>query len=78
MLLIGNGFGTFDPGDFDLRPSDSKINRVPLLPKMDVWTKFLLRMGGITRSKSTVFWTSKYIHSFTTSKQLNLNTSQRL
>ena len=55
MLLIGNGFGTFDPGDFDLRPSDSKINRVPLLPKMDVWTKFLLRMGGITRSKSTVF-----------------------
>ena len=28
-----NGFGTFDSGD-------PKINRVPLLPRTDVWTKF--------------------------------------
>jgi len=32
-LLIGNGFGTFDPGDFD-----PKIYSVPLLPRTDVWT----------------------------------------
>ena len=32
---INNLFGTFDPGDHD-----PKINRVPLLPRMDVWTKF--------------------------------------
>ena len=31
-----NGFGRFDPGDL----SDPKINRVPLLSRMDVWTKF--------------------------------------
>jgi len=30
-LLIGNSFGTFDPSDLDLI-----INRVFLLPKMDV------------------------------------------
>ena len=36
---IRNGFVTFDPGDLYLWPSDPKINRVPLLPRMDVWTK---------------------------------------
>ena len=39
-LLIGNSFGTFDPGDLDLWPSDSNITRVPLLVRTDVWTKF--------------------------------------
>ena len=34
------GFGRFDPGDLDIWPSDPKINRVPLLAWMDVWTKF--------------------------------------
>ena len=38
-LLIRNGFGTFDPGNFDLWPSSPKINRVHLLPRMDVCTK---------------------------------------
>ena len=33
-------FGTFDLGDLDLWPYDPKINRVPLLPRMDVWIKF--------------------------------------
>ena len=39
-LMIWNGFGTFNPGDLDLWPRDSKIYRVPLLPRTDVWTKF--------------------------------------
>ena len=39
-LLIWNGFGTFDPDDLDLWPSDPKINRVPLLSRTDVWFKF--------------------------------------
>ena len=39
-LLIGHRFCTFDPCDIDLWSSDPKINRVPLIPKMDVWTKF--------------------------------------
>ena len=43
-LLIGNGFGTFDPGDLGLWPSDHKINKVLLLPRMDVWTS-LRRVG---------------------------------
>ena len=37
-LLIGNGFGIFNPGD--LWPSDPKIIRVPPLSRMDVCTKF--------------------------------------
>jgi len=32
--------GTFDPGDLDLYPSDPRIYIVPLLPRMDMWTKF--------------------------------------
>ena len=39
-LLVGNGFGIFDPGDLDLWPNDPKINRVSPSPRMDVWTKF--------------------------------------
>ena len=39
-LLIGNAFGTFNPSDFDLWLSDPKINRVPMLPRMDVWTRY--------------------------------------
>ena len=39
-LLIGNIFDTFDPGDLDLWHSDPKINRVLLLPRASVWTKF--------------------------------------
>ena len=39
-LLVGNGCGIFDPGDLDLWPSDTKFNKVPLLPRTDVWTKF--------------------------------------
>ena len=35
-----NGFGTFDPGDLDLWPNDSDINRGSLPPRMDVWIKF--------------------------------------
>ena len=35
-----NNFDRFDLGDLDLWPSDPKINMVPLLPRMDVWTKF--------------------------------------
>jgi len=35
-----NGFGKFDPSDNDIWPSDPKMNRVPLLPWMYVWTKF--------------------------------------
>jgi len=48
-LLNGKGFGTFDPGDIDLWPSDPSIYRVPLLPKMDVWTKF--EEGRLRRSQ---------------------------
>ena len=33
-------FSTFDPSDLDLWPSDPKTNRVPLLPRMNVRTKF--------------------------------------
>ena len=39
-LLNGKGFETFDPSDLDIWPSYPKINRVPLLARMDVWTKF--------------------------------------
>ena len=39
-LLIGNIVDTFDPGDLDLWHSDPKINRVLLLPRASVWTKF--------------------------------------
>ena len=35
-----NSFGRFDPGDLDLWPSDSKMYRVPLIFRMNVWTKF--------------------------------------
>ena len=35
-----NGFDTFDPGDLDLWPNDTKLNRVSLLPRMIVWTLF--------------------------------------
>ena len=38
-LLIGNGFGTFDPSNFDLWPSEPKIHRVPLLPRTSMWTQ---------------------------------------
>jgi len=40
-------FVTFDPGDLDLCPSDPKINRVPLLPRMDVWTNFEEGRSGV-------------------------------
>ena len=40
MCGPGNGFGTFDHGDLDLLPNDPQINRIHLLPMMDVWTKF--------------------------------------
>ena len=43
-----NGLGTFDLGDIDLWPCDPSINRVSLLPKMDVCTKF---EGGRSRKK---------------------------
>ena len=46
-LLIGNSFGTFDPGDLDLYPSDPQIIRVPLLPRSDVWTKFEEGRSGV-------------------------------
>jgi len=39
-LLIGNGFSTFGPGDHALKSSEPKINKVPLIPRMDVWTEF--------------------------------------
>jgi len=35
-----NCFGTLDPGDLDLLPSDPQHDRIPLLPRMDGWTKF--------------------------------------
>jgi len=35
LLLKQIVFATFDPGDLDLWPSDPKINRAPLLPRMD-------------------------------------------
>ena len=40
LLRTRNSFGTFDLGDLDLWPNDPKINRVPLLPRIDLWTKF--------------------------------------
>ena len=40
QLLIGNSFGTFDPGDLDLWPSNLKSKGFHLLIRMDVWTKF--------------------------------------
>ena len=39
-LLIGNGFGTFNPTDLDLWPSDFKVVMVTLAPRMDVCTEF--------------------------------------
>ena len=39
-----NSFGKFDPGDLGFWSSDPNINRVPLLPRMDVWTS-LRRVG---------------------------------
>ena len=38
-LLNRKCFGTFNPGDLDLWPSDSSINRVLLLPRTDLCTK---------------------------------------
>ena len=38
-ILIRNGLGTIDPCVLDLWSSDPKIDRVPLLPRIDVWTK---------------------------------------
>ena len=38
---IWNSFDIFDPGDLDLWPSDPKFDTVPLLPRTDVWTKFV-------------------------------------
>ena len=57
-LLIGNGFGTFefDPGVLGLWPSDPKINRVSLLPRRDVWTKF---EEGRSRHSRGIDWKSK-------------------
>jgi len=52
QLLIGNGFVTFDPGDIDLWPSDPKINRVPLLSRMDVWTMF---EDGMSRCSLVIY-----------------------
>ena len=48
-LLYRNSFGTFDPGDLDLWPSDT--NRVPLLARLDVWTKF---EEGTSRRSSVI------------------------
>ena len=44
-IVTYNGFGRFDPGDIDLWPSDPKMKRVPLLPRTDLWTPSLRRVG---------------------------------
>ena len=38
--LLVKRFWQIWPGDLDLSPSDPKIDRVPLLPRTDVWTMF--------------------------------------
>ena len=40
LLFIRQCFGTYDRSDLDRWPSDPKINTVPLLPRIAVWTKF--------------------------------------
>ena len=55
-LLIGKGFDTFDPGDLYLWPSTRNINRVPLLPQPEVWTKF---EKGWSRHSRVIDWKRK-------------------
>ena len=53
---IGNGFGTFEPNDVHLWPSNPKIISISLLPKTNVWTKF--EEGRLRRSEvdQKQFW----------------------
>ena len=39
-VVIGNVFDSFDPGNLDLYCRDPNLNRVPLLHRAVVWTKF--------------------------------------
>ena len=55
-LLIEKGFGTFDPGDLDLRPSNPKINWFHLLPRMDSLIKF---EEGMSRRSQVIDWKRK-------------------
>jgi len=43
----------FDSGQPDLWPSDPKINRCPLLPRMDVWTMY---EKGRSRHSRDIHW----------------------
>ena len=45
--------GRFDPSELDLWPSNPKMNSVPLLPRMDVWTKF---EEGRSRHSRVIEW----------------------
>ena len=64
-----NNFDRFDLGDQDLWPSDAKINRVPLLPRMDVWTTFEdvrlkhieLLIGKVFGNSDLDIWPSDHI-----------------
>ena len=49
-----NGLDKFDHRDLDLWPSDPKINRVPLLHRKDVWTRY--EKGRLRRYWSETVW----------------------
>ena len=51
-----NDLGRFDPGELDPWPSDASINRVPLLPRMDMWDKF---EEGRSRRSRVIDWKQK-------------------